>query len=157
MAYSIYHHYTYEAGRKKGSVLLGIKGSLNDAEAWVLAQYAGRFMTGRDYVAVHDEAGTEIIKWEVDYMAQFEAMPGMRWTFASSSGSGIYTTQVNTTGILSCNCKGWTMRKKDQPRHCKHTDEVARTQGLKLEERGQYLFLVNESLNKAKQKFAASP
>lgn len=46
------------------------------------------------------------------------------WTFQSSSGSGTYTTKRNTDGSLSCNCRGWTMKRGDGPRECKHTREV---------------------------------
>lgn len=47
------------------------------------------------------------------------------WTFESSSGTAVYTTKRNADGSLSCNCKGWTMKRGDGPRSCKHTIQVS--------------------------------
>lgn len=156
MPYSVQHNYFYEAKRKQGSVLLCLKDGLTEAIAWVEAQYKGRERPDRDWVTVHDETGKEVYRLEVDYMAQFEAVPGKQWHFSSSSGSGTYTTQINTTGILSCNCKGWAIKKPGKARSCKHTDEVKFKQGLKLEAKGQYWFVVNEAVKAAKSKFAGA-
>jgi hypothetical protein len=46
------------------------------------------------------------------------------WEFPSSSGSAVYQTKQYTNGFVSCNCKGWTMKKGDNPRQCKHTHMV---------------------------------
>lgn len=95
-------------------------------------------------------------------MAQFEPIPGMVWKFPSSSGSAVHTTQVNSTGIVSCGCPAWTKGFKKMEhfgspipyRHCKHTTDVIARQGLDVEVKGQYLFIVDQRLKQAKQKFA---
>jgi len=53
-------------------------------------------------------------------------------TFESSSGKETYTTKLDIIQTMkegrircSCNCKGWTIKRKDKDfRSCKHTDEV---------------------------------
>lgn len=48
------------------------------------------------------------------------------FTFASKSDrSRSYTTRIASDGKLLCDCKGWTVRKPNQARHCTHTKEVA--------------------------------
>jgi len=47
-----------------------------------------------------------------------------RREFESSSSNAIYTTRVMLDGKLTCDCRGWTIRKRDRPRECKHTREV---------------------------------
>jgi len=44
--------------------------------------------------------------------------------FPSSSSSKTYTVKENEDGNLSCDCRGWTMKKPGQERGCKHTREV---------------------------------
>ena len=44
--------------------------------------------------------------------------------FPSSSSSKVYTVKENENGELSCDCRGWTVKKPGQPRSCKHTREV---------------------------------
>jgi hypothetical protein len=61
------------------------------------------------------------------------------WTFASSSGTGQYTATLADDGKLLCNCKGWTMRRGVQPRHCKHTKQIAAEVGGVVE-RGEFVF-----------------
>lgn len=46
------------------------------------------------------------------------------WKFPSSSSDAIYTTKRNADGSLSCNCKGWLIKRGDQPRSCTHTKRV---------------------------------
>ncbi len=46
--------------------------------------------------------------------------------FNSSSSDKIYTTRLNDDGTTSCDCKGWTVKKLNKPRMCKHTIEVER-------------------------------
>jgi len=62
-----------------------------------------------------------------------------RWTFASSSGPGSYTTTLADDGKLLCNCKGWTMRRGAAPRHCKHTKQIAKDQAVDV--RGEFVYL----------------
>jgi hypothetical protein len=162
MPYSVYHHYTWDAGRKKGTVLLCFKPTLKEARDFIQDAYRGRFMTGRERVCIHDDTGFIQESYEVDYMAQFEAMPGMKKSYPSSSGSGSYTAQVNTTGIVSCGCMAWTrgFKKMAHPlsgapyRHCKHTDALAQQLGFSVEVKGQYLFMIDPKIAKAKQKFS---
>ncbi len=46
-------------------------------------------------------------------------------TFPSESdASRTYTVKQDETGALSCDCRGWTMKKPGQERSCKHTREV---------------------------------
>ena len=44
--------------------------------------------------------------------------------FPSSSSSKVYTVKEDETGELSCDCRGWTMKKPGQERSCKHTREL---------------------------------
>lgn len=46
------------------------------------------------------------------------------WTFTSSSGSSTYETLQYEDGTTSCNCRGWTIKRGDKPRSCKHTRAV---------------------------------
>jgi len=44
--------------------------------------------------------------------------------FESDTSHAVYTTRVMLDGKLMCDCRGWTIKKRDQPRQCKHTREV---------------------------------
>jgi len=48
------------------------------------------------------------------------------WTFPSNSGNAIYETLQYSDGSTSCNCKGWTMLRKNAGgiRSCRHTRMV---------------------------------
>lgn len=46
------------------------------------------------------------------------------WTFESSSGNSTYETLQYEDGTTSCNCRGWTIKRGDKPRSCKHTRAV---------------------------------
>lgn len=66
------------------------------------------------------------------------------WDFPSSSSSKIYTTQVNSaTGLLSCNCPGWVVKKLNQVRSCKHTKKVIVDEGLVVEVRDDQQFVMS--------------
>lgn len=39
---------------------------------------------------------------------------------ASASGTGKYFTMLWSDGMLSCDCRGWAMKKKGKARDCKH-------------------------------------
>lgn len=166
MPYFLYHHYFWENRKKEGKVLIAIKDTLPQAEALLAALYQNRLMPGRDYARIYDEHGTQIVSWEVDYMAQFEAVPGMTISTPSSSNpKKSYITQLNTTGIVSCGCRAWTMgwKKMNHPgslepyRHCTHTDELIRRFNLNVEVKGQYLMQIDPKVAAAKKKFAAKP
>jgi len=50
--------------------------------------------------------------------------------YPSSSSSAIYEAKLDTaTGESSCNCRGWTVKRGDQPRSCKHTKDMIATNG----------------------------
>jgi hypothetical protein len=61
------------------------------------------------------------------------------FTFPSSSGGGTYTARIASDGKLLCNCKGWTMRRGTNARHCKHTKHIAKDR--KTFERGEFVYL----------------
>lgn len=49
------------------------------------------------------------------------------WTFPSSSSPGkTYETVQWEDGSLSCECRGWTVKKEGRERSCTHTDQVAK-------------------------------
>jgi hypothetical protein len=49
-----------------------------------------------------------------------------RWQFPSlSDPNKIYVTQLNSDGMLSCNCPAWVFPKKGAPRECPHTRGIA--------------------------------
>lgn len=61
-------------------------------------------------------------------------------TFPSSSNPDVvYTAKVADDGKLLCNCKGWTMRRGDSPRHCTHTKKIAA--GADVAIRGEFVYL----------------
>jgi ATP-dependent DNA ligase len=50
--------------------------------------------------------------------------------YPSSSSSAVYTAQFDpATGESSCNCKGWTVKRGDKPRSCKHTVDLTAIAG----------------------------
>ena len=50
--------------------------------------------------------------------------------YPSSSSSATYTAQFDpATGESSCNCRGWTVKRGDKPRSCKHTIDLTATAG----------------------------
>lgn len=95
-------------------------------------------------------------------MAQFVAVKTWGPFPSSSPKRPPYTVQLNTTGIISCNCKGWAIRKKDKytgeglVRECQHTKLVIAQEGLRIRNRGQYQFLVDQKLAQATKKYAAA-
>lgn len=68
----------------------------------------------------------------------------MTWKFQSSSNPNETYTVILDAGALRCNCRGWTMKRNGQPRHCKHTKHVVEREGLKVEVRGDYVFPVGD-------------
>jgi len=62
------------------------------------------------------------------------------FTFPSSrQGNPPYTTIIADDGKLLCNCKGWTNRRLNQPRHCTHTKQLAA--GKSISVRGEFVYL----------------
>jgi hypothetical protein len=114
---------------------------------------------------VQDETGKELFRLEVDYMPMYEVLDGMTVTARSKSNPGkTYTAQVNTNGILSCQCPAWTkgFKKMDhhghsQPyRHCTHTDQLKGKYGFETKMEGQYLLRVDPKIKAAKSRFAGA-
>ena len=52
-------------------------------------------------------------------------MTFMTAEFRSSSSDKVYETRLYADGTTSCNCPGWTFKRGDKPRSCKHTKAVA--------------------------------
>jgi hypothetical protein len=48
------------------------------------------------------------------------------WTFRSGSSTSVYEVIMYSDGSLSCDCKGWTIKRQDRERTCKHVREVQR-------------------------------
>ena len=45
--------------------------------------------------------------------------------FESESTPGkVYTARIMQDGKAMCDCRGWTIRKRGQPRFCKHVEEL---------------------------------
>jgi hypothetical protein len=163
--FAVQHHYKYDAGRKLGSVLIALRQDKSSAIQLADQLYANSKMPGRDWVTVTDEAGAVVHRIEVDYMAQFEALPGMSKDYPSKSNpKKSYKAQVNTTGIVSCNCVAWAMGWKRNPhpgtpepyRHCKHTDDLIRSKNVQVEVNGQYMMRIDPKIKAAKGKFAGA-
>lgn len=51
------------------------------------------------------------------------------WIFESSSSDAVYKTILHDDGHLSCDCRGWTFKRGDKPRECKHTKIVSAKTG----------------------------
>lgn len=48
-----------------------------------------------------------------------------RREFPSSSNPNVkYQTVIYQDGKVLCNCQGWTMKKGNKPRQCRHTEEL---------------------------------
>lgn len=95
------------------------------------------------------DLGTYYVEWS---MPQFEALKS--WTFTSDSNPRVkYETRLTKTGIISCNCRGWTFKKPGKARWCKHTTDVIQTEGLTVREVGQYLVVEDKKLTAAKRKY----
>jgi ATP-dependent DNA ligase len=58
---------------------------------------------------------------------------------SSSNPNKQYTTVVNDDGKLTCDCPGWTVRRGDQPRQCKHTKSLAKDKPIAV--KGEYVYL----------------
>lgn len=69
------------------------------------------------------------------------------WNFPSSSNRAVsYQTTLYDDGRLGCSCRGWIIRRPNQPRHCTHTKKVAAEVGGVLQVRGEYVYLTVDPL-----------
>jgi ATP-dependent DNA ligase len=64
------------------------------------------------------------------------------WTFPSSSGTAVYTAHLADDGKLLCDCRGWTMKKANAARHCKHTKQIVAEMKADTMEKGEFTYLV---------------
>jgi ATP dependent DNA ligase domain len=62
------------------------------------------------------------------------------WTYPSGSGLGDYTVIHSDNGLMSCNCRGWTIKRPGKPRECTHTKKVIEIYSFAREVRGDYVF-----------------
>lgn len=60
--------------------------------------------------------------------------------FPSSSSSATYRTIVLADGKVQCTCPGWTIKKRDQARTCKHVRAVVADRPTRTD--GEYVYLV---------------
>jgi hypothetical protein len=151
--YAIYHE---DNKPKKHRYLLKMVDTHQEADSWIVNAYEGRFRPegDRDTVWIVNAAGQDIGCYKVDYMPVFDAVK--TWKTKSSSGSGSYITQLNSTGLFSCQCKGWTFKRPDKPRECKHIKEIVIREGYQTVVQGDYIFLVDKKLQAAKRQFAGA-
>lgn len=63
-----------------------------------------------------------------------------RREFPSDSSNTVYTTRVMLDGKVTCNCRGWTIKKAGQPRWCKHARELVG--GRLMRRDGEFLYVV---------------
>lgn len=59
--------------------------------------------------------------------------------FLSRDGAAVYTTRVMLDGKVMCDCRGWTIKKRNQPRQCKHTREVVGERATRTD--GEFLYV----------------
>jgi hypothetical protein len=149
--------------------LLNILSNRDEAVTYVLDRYKGRFRPDRtrDEVRIESESGSLDGSWGVEWGMTFVAVK--KWGPFKSSSAGKpqkprkdgkparkvldeYYVQLNDTGILSCQCMGWAIYK-NKPRECTHTKKIAAEENLPLTPLGQYWFVDNEKLKKAKVKW----
>jgi hypothetical protein len=51
----------------------------------------------------------------------------------------VYTTRVMLDGKVTCDCRGWTIKKRHQPRHCRHTRELIGDRQTRTD--GEFLYV----------------
>jgi len=61
-------------------------------------------------------------------------------TPSDSDPKVIYTTRIMIDGKVMCDCRGWTIRKKYQPRQCKHARELIGSRPTRTD--GEFLYVV---------------
>lgn len=66
------------------------------------------------------------------------------WSFPSSSSDATYTARRDDGGRMSCNCRGFTFKRGDKPRECKHIKQVIADQGFARSVRGEFIFAGGE-------------
>lgn len=62
------------------------------------------------------------------------------WSYPSKSTTATYTVTHSANGLLSCDCRGWKIKKPGKPRECGHVKDVISKHGLTREVRGDYVF-----------------
>lgn len=62
--------------------------------------------------------------------------------YPSSSGPGTYTTSWadDSDGKLSCDCRGFLIKREGKPRGCRHIDDVVKKLKLHIVQKGDYQF-----------------
>jgi hypothetical protein len=78
-----------------------------------------------------------------------ELTGGVEYIFPSSDGRTDYHTRLHADGKVTCDCRGWTVKKGDLPRWCKHCSMVfgragGRQNGLSIHPRDGYCFIVKD-------------
>ncbi len=72
------------------------------------------------------------------------------WTYPSSRGVGEYTvTLADFTGSgahLGCNCRGWKMKRKGEPRCCSHMKDLIEKCAFTIEIRNDHVFVIGGNL-----------
>jgi len=64
-----------------------------------------------------------------------------RREFPSDSIPGkVYVAMIMQDGRVTCDCRGWIVRKRQFARSCKHTRELIA--GRPAEARGEYVYLI---------------
>lgn len=51
----------------------------------------------------------------------------------------VYTARVMLDGKAMCDCRGWTIKKRGQPRQCKHTREMIAERATRTD--GEFLYV----------------
>lgn len=59
---------------------------------------------------------------------------------SSSDPSKSYRTVALVDGKTMCNCRGWTIKKGDQARQCKHTRQLIA--GRRVKDDGEFLYIL---------------
>lgn len=68
-----------------------------------------------------------------------------------------YVAQVDeSTGLVSCNCRGWINKRVGKPRFCDHCKKLVAKYGLTVEERDGQMFVTTTSDPKPVQELAAT-
>lgn len=141
---------------KHGKTLLVMKASYDEAAAYVVKAYKGRFMNDRDRVEIHNHEDQALISWGVDYGMSLEPVKKWKSDPRESRSGATYITQLNSNGIMSCQCSGWVFKKKNKARICKHIKDIAADEGYSLVEQGQYFFVDDKRLKAAKNRWGGA-
>lgn len=64
-----------------------------------------------------------------------------RREFPSSTGHRSYVVMIMPGGKVTCNCRGWTVKRGDAPRQCVHLHRMLRDRMLRTDE--EFLYVHN--------------